>query len=167
MICECDREQDVLDAIATYRWPARTDEELRLHVAGCEICADLVEVVRPLLDEQEQASGDARVPPASIVWWRAQIRAREEAARAATWPLTIAHGAAVATVLAVAVGLVMTGWPQLDGWRQSLRSFASYVPSIEMPLPGFLVQHSLGIAVVAATCLVLAPLMVYFVVSDE
>jgi hypothetical protein len=167
MICECPREQDVLDAIATYRWPVRADEKLRLHVAGCEICADLVEVVRPLLDEQEQASGDARVPPAYVVWWRAQIRAREEAARDATRPLTIAHGVAVAMVLSAAVGLVMTGWPQLDGWRQSLRSFAGYAQSIEMPLPGFVVQHALGIAIVAGTCLILAPLMVYFVVSDE
>lgn len=167
MICECAREQDVLDAIATNRWPGRVDEELRRHVADCAICADLVEVVRPLLDEGEHASEDVRVPSAYVVWWRAQIRARNEAARAAAWPLTIAHGAAIATVVAVAVGLVMTGWSQLDRWREPLRSLAGYVQSIEMPLPGFVVQHALGIAVVAGTCLILAPLVVYFAVSDE
>ena len=56
MICECTREQDVLDAIAANRWPRRSDEELLQHVAGCAICSDLVEVVRPLIDEHDQAS---------------------------------------------------------------------------------------------------------------
>jgi hypothetical protein len=167
MICECVREQDVLDAIATYRWPLRADEELRRHVAGCAICADLVEVVRPLLDEQEDASENVRVPPAYVVWWRAQIRAREEAARAVAWPLTIAHGAAVAMVVAVAVGLGMTGWARLEGWTQWLRSFAGYVQSIEIPVPGFLAQHAVGLALVAATCVIVAPLVVYIAVSDE
>ncbi len=167
MICECAREQDVLDAIATNRWPERADPELRLHVKGCAICADLVEVVRPLLDEAEQASEEVRVPPANVVWWRAQIRARNEAARAAARPLTIAHGAAAATVVTVAAWLAITGWARLDGWRQSLWSFASYVQSIEMPLPGFVVQHALGIALLAGTCLILAPLVVYVAVSDE
>lgn len=167
MICECVREQDVLDAIATNRWPRRADEELRQHVTDCAICADLVAVVRPLLDEAEQASEDVRVPPANVVWWRAQIRARNEAARAAAWPLTIAHGVAVATVLLVAVGLVVTGWARLDGWSESLRSFAGYVRWIEMPVPGFVAQHAVGLALVAATCLILAPLAVYFAVSDE
>jgi hypothetical protein len=167
MICECEREQDVLDAIATNRWPQRADTELQQHVAACAICADLVEVVRPLLDEAEQASEEVRVPPASVVWWRAQIRARNEAARAAARPLTIAHGAAAVTALAVAVGLVVTGWARLDGWRQSLQSFVGYVPSIGTPLPTFVAQHALGLALVAGTFLLLAPLVVYIAVSDE
>lgn len=167
MICECVREQDVLDAIASHRWPERANDDLRQHVASCAICADLVEVVRPLLDEGEHATEEARLPPANVVWWRAQIRARNEAARAATWPLTLAHGAAVASVVAVAIGLAITAWARLDGWRESLRSFAFYVQSIEMPLPGFVAQHAVGLALVAATCLIVAPLVVYFAVSDE
>ena len=167
MICECVREQDLVDAIATNRWPERADEELRQHVALCSICADLVEVVRPLLDEGEHATEEVRLPPANVVWWRAQIRARNEATRAATRPLTIAHGAAIASVVAVAIGLAITAWARLDGWRESLRSFAGYVLSIEMPLPGFLAQHAVGLALVAATCLIVAPLVVYFAVLDE
>ena len=167
MICECIREQDVLDAIAANRWPERADEELRQHVAGCAICADLAEVVRPLLEEQEAASEDVRVPPAGVVWWRAQIRARNEAARAASTPLTIAQGAAVVMVLAVAVALVATGWARLDGWRQALQSLAGYVVAIEMPLPAFVIQHGLLLALAVGTCLILAPLVVYFAVSDE
>lgn len=167
MICECVREQDVLDAIASNRWPQRAEEELRQHVALCSICADLVEVVRPLLDEGERASEDVRLPPANVVWWRAQIRARHEATRAATRPLTIAHGAAVVSVVTVAAGLAITAWARLDGWRESLRSFAGYVQAIEMPLPAFVAQHAVGLALAAATCLIVAPFVVYFAVSDE
>jgi len=165
--CECTREQDVLDAIASYRWPNRCEEELRAHVAGCAICRDLIEVVRPLVDEQEQASLEVRVPPASVVWWRAQIRARNEAARAVAWPITIAQAVAIATVLAIAAVLVLTGWARLDGWRESLVAIGTYVRAIEVPVPTFVSQHLLLLALAIGTCLVLAPLVVYIAVSDE
>jgi hypothetical protein len=170
MICECIREQDVLDAIAANRWPRRCDDELRDHVAGCAICADLIEVVQPLLHEQEAASLDVRVPPPSVVWWRAQIRARNEAARAAAWPITIAQGAAVATILTVAMIVVLMGWARLDGWREALLSFARTPQSFAVPLPSmpaFVSQHALLLALAVGTCLIVAPLAVYLAVSDE
>ena len=167
MICECVREQDVLDAIGTNPWPDRADEDLRRHVAKCAICIDLVQVVRPLLEDGERASGEAHLPPASVVWWRAQIRARGEAARLATWPLTLAHGAAVAAVLTVALGLAFLVRDRFDGWRQSLEAWSDYAQSWATPLPGFVAQHAIGIALVAGACLVVAPLVVYLVVADE
>ena len=44
MAIECSREQDVLDAITTGRWPGRCDAELRDHVEFCGICQDVAAV---------------------------------------------------------------------------------------------------------------------------
>ena len=43
-IIECPRESDVLDAIDAKRWPHRVNQELVDHVAGCEICSDVLTV---------------------------------------------------------------------------------------------------------------------------
>ena len=41
---ECPRESDVLDALASSRWPHRVDAELSNHVASCAICRDVITV---------------------------------------------------------------------------------------------------------------------------
>ena len=46
---DCGREDDVLDALTSGRWPDRADDELRSHVATCAICADVIaRSVRPI-----------------------------------------------------------------------------------------------------------------------
>ncbi|MGE5816048.1 MAG: hypothetical protein ACM36C_16280, partial [Acidobacteriota bacterium] len=100
---ECPREQDVLDALASRRWPHRAGDELRAHVATCGICADLVTVAGALLDDE---SVPHELPPASLVWWRAQLRARVEAARAALRPIRVAQLAAVICAAAVVIAAV-------------------------------------------------------------
>jgi hypothetical protein len=76
-VTDCRFEQDVLDAIASRRWPAKADDALRAHVAACESCADLAAVAGALVNEEELAYAEARVPSSGAVWHRAQLRARE------------------------------------------------------------------------------------------
>ncbi len=133
---ECPYEQDVLDALAAQRWPARCDDELRAHVAACTLCADLIEVSTALLDEQESAWRDARVPPSSVVWWRAQIRAREEAARSAARPVAFMQG--VAASLGLWIGILVlraVPWPAMPDWRGWL---ADLMPSVSVTVPDLL-----------------------------
>src|ERR671932_499558 len=106
MKIECAREQDVLDALAAQRWPARCDDELRDHVAACDICSDLIVAASALLDDQETAYSEARIPPAGLVWWRARLRAREEAARAAARPLAFIQGVAASAAVWLLVTFV-------------------------------------------------------------
>jgi hypothetical protein len=84
-----------------------------------------------------------------------------------THPITMAQGVAVATVLGVAIALVMTGWARLDGWRDGLVSFAASARSIELTLPAFVTQHSVLLMLVLGTLLLAAPLAVYLALSDE
>ena len=88
MITDCVREGDVMEAVAFGRWPVQCPE-LVAHAASCAICADLALVMRALHEDRESLCREAQPPAAGIVWWRATIRARADAARMATKPITV------------------------------------------------------------------------------
>lgn len=105
----CPRERDVLDLVVVGQWPARADEALTRHVAGCAVCAE-VAAVAVLLHEAAEAGPVPTLPDASVVWYRAQVRAREEAVRRATRPMNVVTAAAAVVVL---LGL---GWVLPSLW---------------------------------------------------
>src|ERR1700719_2682527 len=96
--CECTHEADVLTAVDTGRWPDRADADLRAHVATCAICQDVVAVGQAF---RKDAGRPVSPPDASLVWWRAQMQAREEATRLAARPITVAQAIAFASVVGV------------------------------------------------------------------
>ena len=116
MKLECPREQDLLDAVAANRWPERVDAGLRAHVSACSICSDVVEMAEAFLQDRESAPTEMAVPPATVVWWKAQIRAREEAARLAARPIALVQ--AVATICAAIASLIVA--PAASAWVRSL-----------------------------------------------
>ena len=69
---------------------------LSRHVRECASCADVVDVTSALLADAVSARAESAPPSSAIVWWRAQMRARQEAARAAERPLTVVHALAIA-----------------------------------------------------------------------
>jgi hypothetical protein len=96
-------------------------------------------VTAAIAAEAALARAEATPPSSAIVWWRAQMRARQEAARAAERPITIVHGLAIAAGLGLAVSLVGTavagvrgssGW--LVGVYQSLALAAAPLASIDL-----------------------------------
>ena len=119
---ECPRESDVCDAIASGAW-ARDDErqaDLRRHSDTCGICSDLVRVALALRSDYEAGIRTIEVPPASIVWWRSQLRARREAVRAAARPVTIMHALAAASAMAAFLALGRLFWPVVSQWLARL-----------------------------------------------
>jgi hypothetical protein len=116
----CPCEAEVLDLVWTNQWPARADQALVAHAAACEICRDLAVVASAVGDLNDATRVEMKVPDATVVWYRAQIRARQELTRRASWPVAAAQAAA--GVLG-AVGL-FTAW-RLGGtafhdWWQGL-----------------------------------------------
>jgi hypothetical protein len=55
--------------------------------------------------EAAMARSEAAPPASAIVWWRAQMRARQEAAQAADRPITIVHGLAIASGAGLMMGI--------------------------------------------------------------
>ena len=104
-----------------------------------------------LHEEHAPAVADARVPSAGLVWWRAELRARQEATRAAERPVVFAHAFGIAYAVGVALALIV-----------------GMLPSVRDLLPAFADLPRLGLLIGAfAALLVIAPLALYFVFSDK
>ena len=111
----CRYETDVLAAVADGSWDHATDE-LKAHVTTCRTCSDLALVSQLLKTDHAAMVAEANVPSAGQVWWRAQMRARAEAAEAAARPLFVAQAVACAAVVGLLVALVTWLWPA-GGWH--------------------------------------------------
>lgn len=120
----CEHEADVLDLVAIGQWPQRADTGLRAHASGCEVCAEVASIAIAVR-EWSQAAPVARMPEASVVWHRAQVRARADAARAAARPVWVAQaGALVALVVALAWMGPSASW-YADVWRSVTQAMPS------------------------------------------
>ena len=114
----CEHEAEVLDLVWMSQWTARADRTLIEHVAGCEICRDLATVAQAVGDLNDVTTSDAKVPDAGLVWYRAEIRARQERARRATRPVAAAQvAAAVFGVASLFAAWRLIGTSFLAWWQ--------------------------------------------------
>jgi hypothetical protein len=170
--CECPRESEVVAAVFARRIGGAASvesEDLQMHLDTCEVCRDVVAVASVLRDDRDATLWDVQVPAAGQVWWRAAIRARLEAAHAAARPLTWAHGVAGACAVGLTAGVVKMAWPTIDGGLSWLAERASSVNPGTLAVADLattMMQRTLPLALIAAF-LLLAPLALYIVLSDE
>jgi len=102
----CPREAETEAAVRQDRW----DDDLRGHVAACSICRDVVAVGEYLRQQADEVFG-AAVPDADVIWWKAQLMARQEAARKAARPIAVVESAACACGLLVGVAALVWAAP--------------------------------------------------------
>lgn len=112
-IAECRHEADLVAAVTSGRWPAAVDPAMREHVASCAVCADVVQVAQAMTALERETLADTRLPAAGQVWWRAQIRARQEAAAVAARPVLVAQAVGAAAGLGLVAGLISWQWPAI------------------------------------------------------
>ncbi|HLH31342.1 MAG TPA: hypothetical protein VKY31_09075 [Terriglobia bacterium] len=148
---ECPREFEVAEAVTSGRWPDASGLELRNHVSTCTVCKDIVLVATALYNERESAVQHASIPSAGLVWWRAELQARREAVRRAERPMTLAHSLAAASAAGVALALLGGLLP----FAQELLTAFRNLPQLGLLIGGL------------AMLLIVAPLAVYFVLSDK
>lgn len=171
---DCCREQDVLDALASARWPMRCDDGLRTHVAACPVCSDVVAVAGPLLALQDEAWSSVRVPSPGTVWWRAQLRARREAARQAARPIGVAQAAAGACAVLLTLGAcwAASAWISLAAqWLAAWASSSAVLLSVDLPAIGLpdltIPARWWWAAALAALWLIVGPLAFYLALADN
>jgi hypothetical protein len=168
VIAECGREEEVLEAIAFGRWPERCSD-LAAHAVTCLVCADLVEVARALHDDRAALCREAQPPAAGMVWWRATIRARAEATRTATQPVSVIQGIAGACLVGAMAGVVTIAWESIR-WVQRLGDLAVRLESRRLEIASATTLasgHGVSILVAVAAGLVLAPLAIYITLTDD
>jgi hypothetical protein len=168
MTVECAREADVLEAVAFGRWPDQGGE-LAAHVSACEACADLVDVALALRDDRAALCREAQPPAAGMVWWRATIRARAEAARTAAQPISVLQGIAGACFVGAAAGAATIAWQSMH-WLDRIGELAVRLESRRADIAAastFAAGHGVPILVAVACGLVLAPLAIYLTLADD
>ena len=165
----CVHEDVLLTALQSSRWPHACDSELRVHVEGCASCAQLVELAQALLEDHKALVAEAQVPSSAIVWWRAQMRSRREAAHVVTQPMTFVQG----LILACAAGLIVAAVgffaPTFRGAFEWLGGAAESLPRLAIPLPADALASPIIMAAGAALllCAIVLPLALYFTFQEE
>jgi hypothetical protein len=173
---ECPRASEVAAAVAggsgaSLCASARDggDTELHQHVAGCPACADLALVMSSLRSERDRSRRGASVPAAGLVWWRAQLRQRQAAARTAAAPVAILHALTLALAVVFAVFLVWTvartagmpgvalGLPALPAWTTAASSEAGGSRSV--------IRYAVALG--ATAWLILGPVALYFALRRD
>jgi hypothetical protein len=164
----CAREAEALEVVLQGGWPACADAELRGHVETCPVCADVVAVAVAMQEEHTTACQQAHVPSAGLVWWRAELRARQEAARKAARPMTLVQGIAAACLLTalLTVASLLSPWfrTQLTG----LVDLPAKLPVVDAAaLSSFFAQFGVTLLMALGVWLVLVPVALYMVFSRD
>jgi hypothetical protein len=121
--------------------------------AECPQCGPLVALAQQIRQEFEHTTREARVPTPEIVWWRAQMRARQEAARKAANPILFTQALAIAALVGLLVAVA-------GRFTLPALSFVELSPlSVGLPV--------LYIVIAAAFCLLIAPLAVYLALARD
>src|SRR5262245_23997678 len=155
---DCLHEREVAEAMTAGRWPNGCDPIVVAHADSCASCSEIVTIGGCIYDAAEQDRMDARVPPAGLVWWRAQLRARRELADAADRRITLVQvvAAAVAGGFCFTLGGLLWPWLRASITLVDRMTLAAEVGRFWVPL-----------VVGAGAWLVLAPILLLLVLSDE
>jgi anti-sigma factor RsiW len=115
----CPLEHAIVDRLLREGAADGEDPDLGRHLSGCPHCAEIAAVVRAVRADHAAACRDAAVPSAGLVWWRASIRARAEAARTAEQPISVAQAVAGAAIAAAGGALGAFLWHAVPTWPQT------------------------------------------------
>lgn len=129
----CSQQERVSVAIQAGQWPDGCDPEVRAHAETCETCRDLALVAQTLHQSRHVTARPPQLPSPGLLWWRAQIRRRNDAIERMTRPIAIAEKIAVLAVLLAAVALIAWLQKPLTSWLSSVwgpLSSAAQAPSL-------------------------------------
>jgi hypothetical protein len=166
---DCVHEARIVATVLDGAWPHRADRELIAHATECATCREVAGLAEAIHDDHERARYEVRVPAAGQVWWRSAIRARLESTHAATRPMTWLHGITGAIAVGLLLALCSAAWPMLG--PLAAHAWAAVVPlfpsaDVAAALAGGL-RLSLMLGLAVAAIILLAPLALYFALSDD
>lgn len=141
-------------------------------VPDCSSCAEIAAIAQAFTDDRNVLVRQAQVPSSAIVWWRAQMRSRREAAEAAAQPITWVQGIALACAAGILIALVGFFAPTFMKALEWAMGTSLPAPSFSLPsigLPEEPLTNPIVIALVAALGLsaIVLPVVLYFTFREE
>jgi len=122
----CPREREVLDLLARGHWPQACSTDLRAHVDDCRSCAEQILLTEAFQHARAEASSAANLTSPAVLWWRAQLRRRNEAVERVGRPILGAQIFALFVMLAMAIVCVASQARHGQRW---MAWFAAMQPS--------------------------------------
>jgi predicted anti-sigma-YlaC factor YlaD len=113
---ECEKEGRVIESVRT----GSGDSELREHAATCPACSEAALAAGVLKEMRAADLAEARIPDAGLMWWKAQLLAKREAAERATQPINFVERFACAWVGLCGIGVCVWQWRAIRSWLASL-----------------------------------------------
>lgn len=105
-LISCPCEKEIRDLVENGQWPLASPPDLRAHAAACRTCADLVLVASAFQRARSTTVATASPVSAGAIWWRAQLRSRQQAFERIQRPLIGAQVFALVAVLLPIIGFV-------------------------------------------------------------
>jgi len=166
---DCTYEPAVVTAVLSGQFPRGCDEALVAHARECEVCREVSAIATLMHDDHDRARYEVQVPASGQVWWRAAVRARLDSTQASMRPMTWLHGITAAVAVGVMLAVMGAAWPMLMPVVERVWAMvAGYFPSADVAnavANGLRLSAMLGL--IGAAILVVAPLALYFALSDD
>lgn len=119
----CSYEKELIQELKAGHWPDGCDRELRTHVETCSSCRDLVLVTQAFQRARNESVQEAPSGHPGLLWWRAQLRSRNDAATKLSKPMTFAQIFAWLVTAMCAVALVTSRYWRGLHWASLWSSF--------------------------------------------
>ena len=131
-LLRCSREAELKEQMESGHWPEASTTELRAHVAVCSGCRDAVLLRQSFRAARAVSVSQAQLPPPGLLWWRAQLRRRNEAVERVNRPIARAQRFALLINLLAAVALLASQWRhgyRLAAWLSGIADAATFHPT--------------------------------------
>lgn len=165
----CTREKEIAALIDLGQWPQASPADLRAHAESCRTCADLILVRQTIQSQRTQTAALLKLPSAGALWWRAQLRKRNQAIETISRPIYGAQLFALILALLVTAGGVV--WQLRPGsrmlaWLEELPHALHLSALLPSSLPSF--EGGLWILIPVLAMLALASgVAVYFSLEKQ
>ncbi|MGO9340222.1 MAG: hypothetical protein ACLPY1_22230 [Terracidiphilus sp.] len=119
----CTRQTEVQRLLDQGHWPHACPAELRAHLNGCRLCAELVLVTRAFQQSRAATAAHVKLPAPGAIWWRAQLRRRNAAVERVGKPIFGAYVFALSITVLVAAVFAITQARHGLRWLEASESF--------------------------------------------
>lgn len=104
----CPREAEAQAVLRQGHWPDACEPELREHVATCDRCSSRLLILEAFQSARAEALTAAPINHPGLLWWRAQLRRRNEALERVRKPAIT--GQLFALCISVLAAVTLFGW---------------------------------------------------------
>jgi hypothetical protein len=104
----CPHEGEVQAILRRGHWPDACDPEFRKHVETCRTCGEQLLVLHAFHTARAHAMQATHLNHPNLIWWRAQLRRRNDVLQRVTKPIATAHIFALCVAIFAGVALLIS-----------------------------------------------------------